>query len=58
MSYWKQALIVSDNRIPALGSDTSHYTFAAPAGGATDGRIVVNRGKHTGNRPGHVLRRA
>jgi hypothetical protein len=33
VSYWKQALIVSDNRIPALGSDTSVYTFAAPVGG-------------------------
>lgn len=32
VSYWKQALIVSDNRIPALGSDTSVYSFAAPAG--------------------------
>ena len=29
VSYWKQALIVSDNRIPAMGSDTSVYTFAA-----------------------------
>jgi hypothetical protein len=35
VSYWKQALIASDNRIPALGSDRSAYTFAAPpAGGA------------------------
>jgi hypothetical protein len=33
VSYWKQALIVSDNRIPALESDTSLYTFAAPVGG-------------------------
>jgi len=31
VSYWKQALIASDNRIPAMGSDTSSYTFAAPA---------------------------
>jgi hypothetical protein len=32
VSYWKQALIVSDNRIPALQSDISTYTFApAPA---------------------------
>lgn len=27
VSYWKQTLIDSDNRIPALDSDTSHYTF-------------------------------
>jgi hypothetical protein len=27
MSYWKQALIVSDNRIPALASDSSRYGF-------------------------------
>ncbi len=30
VSYWRQALIVSDNRIPAMESDTSSYTFAAP----------------------------
>ena len=36
VSYWKQALIVSDNRIPAMDSDTSTYAFAAPvAGGVT-----------------------
>jgi hypothetical protein len=33
VSYWKQALIVSDNRIPALASDVSTYDFAAPAAG-------------------------
>ena len=33
VSYWRQALIASDNRIPALGSDTSVYTFSAPVGG-------------------------
>ncbi len=33
VSYWKQALIVEDNRIPAMGSDTSVYTFAAPVAG-------------------------
>ena len=33
VSYWKQALIVSDNRIPALESDVSAYTFAAPVSG-------------------------
>ena len=33
ISYWKPTTIVSDNRIPALGSDTSVYTFAAPYAG-------------------------
>jgi hypothetical protein len=35
VSYWKQALIVSDNRIPAMESDASVYSFALPptAGG-------------------------
>jgi hypothetical protein len=34
VSYWKQTLIASDNRIPAMGEDTSTYTFAAPQQGA------------------------
>jgi hypothetical protein len=33
VSYWKQAFIVSDNRIPALGSDTSVYTFTVLSAG-------------------------
>jgi hypothetical protein len=33
VSYWKQTLIVSDNRIPALESDISRYTFALPQTG-------------------------
>jgi hypothetical protein len=33
VSYWKQALVVSDNRIPAMGSDKSAYAFVAPLGG-------------------------
>jgi hypothetical protein len=33
VSYWKQALIVSDNRIPAMASDVSTYAFAAPEAG-------------------------
>jgi hypothetical protein len=32
VNYWKQALIVDDTRIPALGSHRSVYTFAAPTG--------------------------
>jgi len=38
VSYWKQALIVSDNRIPALEDDTSDYAFAVPA---TGGPVTV-----------------
>jgi hypothetical protein len=38
VSYWKQALITSDNRIPALGNDESVYTFAAPD---ADGPVTV-----------------
>jgi hypothetical protein len=33
VSYWKQTSIVSDNRLPASGRDTSLYTFTAPASG-------------------------
>lgn len=33
VSYWKQALIESDNRIPALESDATVYTFAIPKPG-------------------------
>jgi hypothetical protein len=35
VSYWKQAQIVSDNRIAALASDASMYTFAVPGTGGT-----------------------
>jgi hypothetical protein len=31
VSYWKQALIVTDNRIPALSADSSTYVFILPA---------------------------
>ena len=34
INYWKQTLIVSDNRLPALGSDTTGYVFVMPAGDA------------------------
>ncbi len=33
ISYWRPTIIVSDNRIPAMASDTSVYTFTAPAAG-------------------------
>jgi hypothetical protein len=32
VTYWKQALIVSDNRIPALETAASTYVFALPPG--------------------------
>jgi hypothetical protein len=35
VSYWKQAFIICDNRIPALGSDRSVYAFSPPPGGGT-----------------------
>jgi hypothetical protein len=31
-SYWKPTRILSDNRIPARGSDTTRYAFALPSG--------------------------
>ena len=34
ISYWKPTTIVSDNRLPAMGSDTSVYTFDVPAVGS------------------------
>ena len=35
-AYWNPTRILSDNRIPAFGSDSGTYTFTAPAdGGAT-----------------------
>jgi hypothetical protein len=33
-AYWNPTRIVSDNRIPAFGSDTSSYTFATPPDGS------------------------
>jgi hypothetical protein len=34
VSYWKQALIASDNRIPAMEGDTSTYAFRTGEAGA------------------------
>lgn len=31
VSYWRQTAVVSDNRIPAFGTDTSTYLFAIPS---------------------------
>jgi hypothetical protein len=35
VSYWKQTSILSDNRLWALESDSSAYTFRIPPGGGT-----------------------
>lgn len=35
VSYWKQTLILSDNRLPAGDNNTSVYTFTAPEVGGT-----------------------
>jgi hypothetical protein len=35
VSYWKPVTIAADNRIPAMGSDSSSYRFSVPAGGGT-----------------------
>jgi hypothetical protein len=46
VNYWKQTEIVSDNRIPALGSDLTAYSFAAPQeGGQVEvvARLVFRR---------------
>jgi hypothetical protein len=34
-AYWNPTRVISDNRIPAMGSDTTRYRFAAPGGEAT-----------------------
>ena len=41
VSYWKQSFILEDNRIPALGSDTSAYTFALPRGPGAPAVVTV-----------------
>jgi hypothetical protein len=38
VSYWKQTLIASDNRLPALESDQSTYSFVTPDAG---GPVVI-----------------
>jgi len=38
VTYWKQTLVESDNRIAAQATDVSSYTFAAPARGS---RVTV-----------------
>jgi hypothetical protein len=45
ISYWRQALIVSDNRIQALAADSSTYRFTAPPTGqvTVTARLVFRR---------------
>jgi len=45
-SYWKQTIIESDNRIPALGTDISYYVFSMPANGddvQVSARLIFRR---------------
>jgi len=37
-AYWNPTRVVSDNRIPAFGSDTGTYTFTAPE----EGKVSIN----------------
>jgi hypothetical protein len=43
VSYWKQALILDDTRLPALASDVTRYTFDTPDGESTVRVRVVFR---------------
>jgi hypothetical protein len=40
-AYWNPTRIVSDNRLPAFGSDSSSYTFAAPADGTATVKVTL-----------------
>ncbi|MBN2469145.1 MAG: hypothetical protein JXN59_00365, partial [Anaerolineae bacterium] len=43
-AYWRQTRLVSDNRIPALATDESVYTFAPGAGAVrVEARLVLRR---------------
>jgi len=45
VSYWKQAIILDDTRLPALGSETTIYRFDLPASGGANitARVVFRR---------------
>lgn len=45
VSYWKQALVDSDNRIPAFGSSETVYDYDLPAGSeyTLDVRLLFRR---------------
>jgi hypothetical protein len=40
-SYWNPTRVVSDNRIPAFGSDSSTFVFAAPAEGPASIEVTL-----------------
>jgi len=40
-AYWNPTRVVSDNRLAALATDTSTYTFAAPADGQVAVRVTL-----------------
>lgn len=40
-AYWNQTQIVSDNRIPALGADSSSYVFSAAQSGVTTVQVSL-----------------
>ena len=44
-AYWNHTVILSDNRLPAMGSDQTQYVFAAPATGSVDlaARLLFRR---------------
>ena len=44
-AYWRPVTIVEDTRLAALATDTTHYTFAAPAGEVitVDVRLIFRR---------------
>jgi hypothetical protein len=40
-AYWNPTIIVSDNRIPAFGVDTSAYEFGAPPAGTVNAEATL-----------------
>lgn len=40
-AYWNPTRVVSDNRIPALGSDTTDYAFTAPDRGEVAVEVIL-----------------
>lgn len=45
-AYWRQTRLVSDNRLPALAVDESHYVFLLPSGSETitvDVQLILRR---------------
>jgi hypothetical protein len=42
VSYWRQALIASDNRIPALAAESLLFRFTAPAAVGQDGDVQIS----------------